>query len=269
MKAVIKSELTKILTSRTVWLVSLALILLAVLGNYGALVHWLEKFATVDGNGMLHWYTQPTDATLEFFGDSVSPIFIPGLIFPLLGAVIAGSEFQNSQLGVSLLAVPSRSKLIVGKIIATIMYTIGLGLILNTMTLFTSYLGIRSWKPELIFSYAVLIQHLRAMSFLIIATLLGLAITIIVRRTLWGVLIMGGFLVIFQTRILASFSFLLDALTPISAMRNFLLQVSAHEEFGVGIPYTSSPLVGGIVTIGWVIAVLWLSIVLMKRRDAR
>lgn len=269
MMATIRSEFTKIITLRSVWIITFILLAVGLFFQYASGTGFLESLKSIDENGM-HWeYRRPVDAEIDFFSTIGSAIFNPGVLFPLLGAVIAGAEFRTGQLGVSLLAVPSRTQMIISKIIATTVYTLSIGIIYTIMSLVTAYFMVKDWRPELLWSHEVFIQISGNLFFLVAVTLITLGITLILKQTLSGILVMGVFLGITLTQILAGISSLLDALTPISAARNFLLQESGAAMVPPGPPYSSSNLVGGTVLALWVITVLTISIILMKRRDAR
>lgn len=267
MIASIKSEFTKIITLRSVWLVTCILLSAGIFFHSIALSGFLENLETIDANGMHWFYQKPVNAETDFYSMIGTSIFNPGILFSLLGAVIAGEEFRNGQLGTSLLAVPSRTRLTVSKIVATSLYTLCIGLIYSVISYITAYLVVKDWRPELLWSLDVLFQNVSSIIFLIIITLISLGLTLIVRQTLWGVVIMGGFLGITMTQLFANISFWLDALTPISAARNLFLQVY---DTGIGgAPFSSSNLVGGIVLSIWLIVVLFMAVLLMKGRDAR
>lgn len=267
MIATIRSEFTKIITLRSVWIITFILLAAGILFQYASGAGFLESLKSIDENGM-HWeYNRPINAELDFFGTISGAIFNPGILFPLLGATIAGAEFRTGQLGVSLLAVPSRAQMVISKMIATVFYTLGIGIIYIVMTLFIAYFMIKDWRPELFWSPELYIQISSGVFFLVAITLLSLGITLITRRTLLGILIMGGFIGVTMSQVLASFAPTVDAWTPISAARNFILQEPALPVIGPG--YTSSNLMGGIVFVLWLIIVLIVSLILMKRRDAR
>lgn len=102
--------------------------------------------------------------------------------------------------------------------------------------------------------------------FIVAITLLTLGITLVTRRTLYGILVMGGCIGVTISQVIAPFIPALDALTPISAARNFLLQ----SDTGIpGTPFTSSPAIGALVFTGWVVFMFIVSMITIQRRDAR
>lgn len=267
MIAAIRSEFTKIITLRSVWIITFILLGAGLLFHYFSGTGFLGNLKTLDGNGM-HWeYRRPIKAELDFFSTIGSAIFNPGILFPLLGAVIAGAEFQAGQLGISLLAVPSRKQMIISKVIATILYTLGIGIVYAIISLVTAYFMVKDWQLDILSSPEVFIRISGGIFFLVAITLISLGITLITRRTLLGILIMGGFIGVTMSQAIASFAPAVDAWTPISAARNFLLQEPAMPV--IGPPFSSSNLMGGMVLALWLIGVLIVSLILMKRRDVR
>lgn len=262
----IRSELTKIITLPSVWVVTGILLAIGLFFQYQSMNLIVESLETLDANGMHWWYGRPVDAELDFFSTMGAVIFNPGIFFPILGAVIAGAEFRTGQLGLSVLAVPSRTRFVMGKTIATALYALIIGLIFAAMTLFSTYLAVKSWQPNLIWRPEALMQIAGGVLFIVAITLLTLGITLVTRRTLNGILVMGGFIGVTISQVFASFIPALDALTPISAARNFLLQSDT------GIPgpsFTSSPLTGAFVLAGWVAFTFIVSMIMIQRRDAR
>lgn len=262
----IRSEFTKIITLPSVWIVTGILLAIGLLFQYQSMNLNVEFLKTLDANGMHWWYKRPVDAELSLFSTMGAVIFNPGIFFPLLGAVMAGAEFRTGQLGLSVLAVPSRSRFVIGKTIATALYALLLGLIFAAMTLFSTYLSVKNWQPNLVWRPEALMQIAGGVLFIVAMTLLTLGITLVTRRTLHGILVMGGFIGVTVTQVLASFIPALDALTPISAARNFLLQSD------IGIPgpsFTSSPATGAWVLAGWVVLMFIVSMATIQRRDAR
>lgn len=262
----IRSELTKIITLPNVWIVTGILLAIGLFFQYQSMNLIVESLETLDANGMHWWYGRPVDAELDLFSSMGSVIFNPGIFFPILGAVIAGAEFRMGQLGLSVLAVPSRTRFVIGKTIATALYALMIGLIFAVMTLFSTYFAVKNWQPNLIWRPEALMQIAGGVLFIVAITLLTLGITLVARRTLNGILVMGGFIGVTISQVFAAFIPVLDALTPISAARNFLLQ------FDTGIPwppFSSSPETGALVLAGWVVVMFIISIITIQRRDAR
>lgn len=266
MFAIIRSELTKILTSPSVWIVTVILLALSLLYQYQGMAITKEVLETLDADGMHWWYGRPVDAELDQFSTMGAVIFNPGIFFPVLGAVIAGAEFRTGQLGLSVLAVPSRTRLVIGKTIATALYALIIGFIFTIMTILSTYLAVKDWQPDLIWRSEALTQMVGGVLFIVAITLITFGITLITRRTLFGIVVMGGFIGVTLSQVIASFIPDLDALTPISAARNLLLQ----NDTGIqAAPFSSSPEIGALVLIGWVLLAFIVSMITVQRRDAR
>ncbi|MFD2115662.1 hypothetical protein ACFSTH_10605 [Paenibacillus yanchengensis] len=263
---IIRSEFTKIMTLPGVWIVTGILMAIGLLYQYQAFSMNEETLQTLDANGMHWWYGKPVYAELDFFDTMGAVLFNPGIFFTILGAVIAGAEFRTGQLGLSVLAVPSRTRFVIGKTIATALYALIIGLILAAMTFLFTYLSVKSWQPNLIWRPEALMKVTGGVSFIVAMTLLTLGITLITKRTLRGIFVMGGAIFVTMSQVIASFVPTLDAFMPISAARNFLLQ----SESGVsGPPFTSSPEIGATVLAGWIVFILLVSMAVIQRRDAR
>ena len=269
MMATIRCELTKIATLPSVWIVTGVLLgltlLLQVQGYQGISL----KLETLDTNGMLWWYTSgPVPADLEILSDMAAQVFNPGIFFPVLGAVIAGAEFRTGQLGVSVLAVPNRLRLVLGKTIATAIYALGFSLIVTAMTLLATYLAVKDWRPDLIWRPEAFIGFGGSILFVVAITLITFGITLITRRTMLGILIMMAFTGVVMTQVLYGISPVLDALTPVSAARNWLLQSEGWGPGG-GPAFSSSPEVGAAVLATWAILTPVGAALAIHRRDAR
>lgn len=270
MIATIRSEFTKILTLPSVWIATGALLAVTFFLQLQSYRFTGLKLETLDSNGMLHWYSAgPVPADLEILADMGANIFNPGVFFPVLGAVIAGAEFRMGQLGISVLAVPNRIRLVMAKAIATTIYALGFSVVVTSMTIVTYAFALKDWRPDLIWHPQAFIGFAGSILFVIAITLISFAITLITRRTVLGILVMMGFVGTMLTRVLYGISPTLDALTPMSAARNWLLQDAAEWNPAGGPAFTSSPMVGGIVLAAWAILTPLCAAFIIQRRDAR
>lgn len=267
MMSIIRSELTKIRTLPSVWIVSGILLALSVFFQFQGLASVREALSTLDDDGMHWWYDRPVPADLDIIASIGSSVFNPGIFFPLLGAVIAGAEFRTGQLGLSVLAVPSRVRLVVAKSCAVGLYALGFGLLFAALTMAFTYVAVRDWQPGLIWRPEALGSVTGSVLFVVAITLISFAVTLLTRRVLFGVLLMGAFVALTMTQALAALAPALDALTPFSAARNLLLQ-SDGLDLG-GPPFTSTPAVGGVVLVVWVVLTTLCALVAVQRRDAR
>jgi hypothetical protein len=263
---IIRSEFTKIITQPSVWIATAIILAIGLLFQYQSFSLNLQMMETLDTNGMHWWYGKPIPLELSIFNSMSAVIFNPGLFSIILGAVIAGAEFKTGQLGLSVLVVPSRPKFVIGKTIATALYALVLGLILAAMTLFFTFFSVKNWQPNLIWTGSALKEVAGGVFLIVTLTLLTLGITLITRRTLQGMLVMGGFMGVTMSQFVARFVPTLDALTPISAARNFLLQSVADIP---GPSFSSSPVTGALVLAGWIVVMFIVSMATIQRRDAR
>ncbi|GBF74726.1 ABC transporter permease [Paenibacillus sp. 598K] len=264
--AIIRSEFTKIITQRSVWIVAAILLAINLFYQYQAFSLNLETLQTLDENGMHWWYGKPVDAELDFFDTMGAVLFNPGLFFILLGAVIGGAEFRAGQLGLSVLAVPARPRLVIGKTIAAVLFALLSGLVYAALTFIFTYQCVKGWQPGLIWRPEAWIKVAGGVFFMVAITVLTLGVTLVTKRTLYGILIMAGAILITMTQILTLVNPILDAWTPISAARNLLLQ----SDSGVaGPPFSSSPELGAWVLAVWLLGLFLASIAAVTRRDAR
>ncbi|MEU3019184.1 ABC transporter permease [Nocardiopsis sp. NPDC007018] len=265
--SVVRSELTKTVTLPSVLGVTGALAVLAVLFQFQALASMREVLETVDGHGDHWWYGRPVPADLDILASMGAGVFNPGIFFPVLGAAVAGAEFRSGHLGLSVLAVPSRVRLALAKCAATGLYALACALVIAALSLIFAHLAVRDWQPDLVWRAESLAWIGGAVLLLVVITTVAFAVTLIARRMLFGVLLMGGFLVLTLTQALSAVAPGLDALTPFSAGRNLLLQ-SEGLDLG-GPPFSSSPSTGGVVLLAWLVVTVAAAALVLYRRDAR
>ncbi|MFE9244117.1 ABC transporter permease [Nocardiopsis sp. NPDC006938] len=263
----VRSELTKTVTLPSVLGVTGALAVLTVLFQFQGLASTREALETVDVHGDHWWYGRPVPADLDILVSMGAGVFNPGIFFPVLGAVIAGAEFRSGHLGLSVLAVPSRMRLVLAKCAATGLYTLACGLFFAALALFFTHLAVRDWQPDLIWRAESLARIAGAVLFLVVITTVSFAVSLIARRMVFGVLLMGGLLVLTLTQALAALAPGLDALTPFSAGRNLLLQSEGLDLAGP--PFSASPTAGGLVLLTWLVVTVAAAALVLHRRDAR
>ena len=262
----IRSELTKIITLPSFWVVTGILVLFSV---YMQVLHYSnigQVLETLDAEGNHWWYGRPGPAAEDIVLTTGAALFNIGVLFFPLGAVIAGAEFRSGQLGVSVLAMPNRVRWVLGKTVATAICALALGLLFAAMTLVSTYLGVKDWEPGLIWRPGLLLGLGGAVLLIVAITVLSFAVTLLTRRTLSGILVMGVLIAVVLTQVLNAIAPVLDALTPISAARNWLLQDNLA--LG-GPPFSSSPTVGAVVLFGWVAVTVAGATLAIQRRDAR
>jgi hypothetical protein len=192
----------------------------------------------------------------------VASSFQSALFLPVIGAIIAGAEFRGGQVGVSVLAVPGRGRFLAGKAIAVALYTALVALVIAGLSTVFMYLAVRDWDPSILWSAAALTGQARFLLFTVAYTLTVFAIATIARRTLAGIIAIVLFLGLTMSQVFAAFAPAIDALTPMSAGRNLLLDPASNS-------LTASPLQATIVITGWAVVSLLAAGIVLSRRDAR
>lgn len=262
--SIIRSELTKFLTLPSVWLATGVLLALNVFFQYQLLSFNIETVANVGPDGMSESNGQPVHAETELREMLVASVFNPGLLFPILGAVIAGAEFRAGQLGLSMVAVPDRMHLVLGKVLATTACVLGLGAVCIVMAKAFMYAVVSDWNPGMLWSAETLAGEARLLLFIVTSTLIGVGITLITRRTLAGIVMTVILIMLTVTQVVAMISPGVDAFLPVSAARNLLLQGAE-----AGAPLTGSAGHGAMVLIGWALVATVVAALVIRRRDVR
>ncbi|MDN5725788.1 MAG: hypothetical protein L0G99_07635 [Propionibacteriales bacterium] len=261
---IVRSELTKAYTLPRVQVVTAALVLLFLAIQPGSSDTYREVAAGVDANQMVLDAGQLTDAATVLIGYVSASTLNAGLLLPILGAVIGGAEFRHGQLGLSVVAVPNRRRLVVGKVLATGLVASGISMLFSLISSVVAWFAIKDWNPGLLVSPNMLTAHARLLLFCLTITLISLGVTLVARRTLIGIIVSVVLIMLTMTQVVALVSPAVDALLPWSASRNLLLQ----DVFN-GVPLTGSALHGGAVLTCWVMLIVIASVIIIQRRDAR
>lgn len=263
MLSVIRSELTKIVTLPTVWIVTgivLALHTLVLLLPAQLIADAVEN---ITPDGIIEVFIgQPQPAEVEILGLLVSSSLQAGLFLPVIAAVIAGQEFRSGQLGLAVLAVPRRGRLLAGKIAATGLYALAVGILITALSTGFMYQAVKDWNPGLLLTADAFAGHARFIAFAVLLSLTTLAMTLIARSTLTGIIITVILIAITMTQLLATTVPHVDALFPFSAARNLLLDPSINT-------LTASPDHGLAILIGWAVLTTAGAGVALWGRDAR
>jgi len=263
MLSITRSELTKIFTLRSVWLVIGAILLLNAIIIQIQLPLYTDAMAAMKPDGTIELFEGQSQTAASLVWDLPSWPLQIGIFCFVVGALIAGSEFRHGHLGVSVLAVPSRTRLLCAKTIATAIVALGVGIILTVTTAAYMYVVIKDWNPGLLWQPEALAGYARFQLFIVCFTLVGFGLTLITRRALTGILICGLMVGVTITQVLAPIAPWLDALIPSSAGRNLLL------EPGVPPPLTASATHGATVLIAWALVTAVAACWVLNRRDAR
>ncbi|HEX8627825.1 MAG TPA: hypothetical protein VF755_06615, partial [Catenuloplanes sp.] len=189
-----------------------------------------EAVATIGPDGLIEIFIgqrEPANAALlDFLAGSSLQI---GIFLPGLAVLIAGQEFRGRQLGVTLLAVPRRGRLLAAKALAATGYLLVTAILVAAISTAFLYVAIRDWNPGLLLSADALTGHARFVGFAVLFSLVTFATTIIVRSALTGVVATVVMIAIPMTQVLAGIAPALDALFPVSAGRNLLLNGAMSE----------------------------------------
>jgi len=264
MLAVVRSELTKIVTQPTVWLVTGMLLALDVLVHLQGTGLFRKAMSSITPDGMVEIFVGRTEPAAPALVELLVAGSLQICLFVwVVGAVIAGSETRAGQLGVSVLAVPSRARLVLGKAIATGLYALGLGLVFTGIATAFMYTVVKDWNPSILWSREALIGQCRILLLTVTITLAALGITLIVRRTLVGIIAVAVLLGLTMTQLVAFISPVVDAFLPYSAARNLLLRGNATP------PLTAGPVHATLVLIGWAFVSVAVAGFVVRRRDAR
>lgn len=266
MLSVVRSEVTKIVTLRSLLSFYGGLLLLYLVIQVASLSLFVDAVRNIDSRGLIEIFVgQQVPAVQEMTEQLVAAMFTPVPLIPVAGAIIAGSEFWAGQIGVSVAATPSRVRLILGKAIATGLVTALMCVVLALATTAVMYPVVRSWNPAILVSGDVIGGYLRVTVVAVCTTLVALGIVLMTRRTLIGALVMALLLGVTITQILARVAPAVDAASPISAARN-LLFYGARD---VVPPLTSGPDTAVFVLVAWAAVAVAGSMVLSMYRDAR
>ncbi|MEB4613136.1 hypothetical protein [Leucobacter sp. M11] len=265
MLSVLRSEFTKMLTVPGTWLVTAVIVLLFGYVQQGAYVDHLGMLESVQQDGTATTDLGIVQAAPEIRGSIGITIINSSLILPVLGAVMAGTEFRAGQLGLSLVSVPNRTRFVLGKVLAIALYAAGLAIVFIATALVLIFLAIKDWDTDLLWDSSMLGEIGRAIFVVVTTTLIGATITLIARRTLTGIIVSISLLTLTFAQIIAMISPVADALLPWSASRNLLFQDAAF----LPVPVTGTDVQGALVLSAWAVAGVIVAAVLIRRRDAR
>lgn len=261
--AATRAEHTKIITLRSVWIFTGILLALQAFVLYHQAELTARAVADIGSDGLIEIFIgqrEPAnEAVLDFLvGSSLQmSIFLPGL-----AVLIAGQEFRGRQLGVSLVAVPRRGRLLVAKTLAASGYLLLAASLIAAISTAFLYVAIRDWNPGLLLSAGALTGHAKFVGYAVLLSLVSFATTIIARSALTGIVVTVALVAVTMTQVLAAIAPGLDALFPVSAGRNLLLN-------GAMSGLTAGPEHAVVVLVGWALATTVIAGMTLDRRDAR
>lgn len=257
-----RAELTKIISLRPVWIVTGVVIALHLLVSAANVRLNAEAVDRITPAGMIELFTDPQPAHRAIVGFLVASSFQMGLFLPGIAAVIAGQEFRSHQLGQSLLAVPRRGRLIVAKTFATVGYLLFVSVVVAGISTAFMYVAVKDWNPGLLVSADAWRGQGKFVAFAVLTGLIGSGITMIARSTLVGVIVTVVLIAVTMTQLLAAFAPALDALLPLSAARNLLLDPADNK-------LSAGPHHALIVLVAWPLVTTTAAGITLGRRDAR
>ncbi|GII63642.1 hypothetical protein Skr01_37270 [Sphaerisporangium krabiense] len=263
MTAAVRAELTKIVSLPAVWIatgviVGLHLLLSAVNVDLTAdAVHKITPAGTIE-----IFAGDPRPAHRALVGFLVASSFQMAVFLPVVGAIIAGQEFRADQLGRSLLAVPRRGRLVAAKALAAAVHLLATSVVIAAISAVFMYIAVKDWDPGLPVSAGAWLGQAKFAAFAVLTGLLGLAVTMIARGALAGVGVTVALTAATMTQALTAVSPALDALLPVSAGRNLLLDPAGDD-------LTAGPWHAVAVLVAWPLAATLTAAILLARRDAR
>lgn len=261
--AATRAELTKIRTLRSVSLVSGGILALQVLVMVPAMGRYAEAVAGITPDGIIEIFTgQPEPATEAILETLVASSFQMTQFLPAVAAVIAGQEFRSRQLGPTLLAVPRRGRLLAAKALAATGYLLVLTMLIAGISTAFTYAAIKDWNPGLLLTGDAFLGHGKFIAYALLSSLITFAVTVVARSTLIGIVVTVALLTVTLSQVLAGAAPAVDALFPLSAGRNLLLDPQMNR-------LTAGPAHALVVLIGWALATTSIAGVVLSRRDAR
>ncbi|MEV6345455.1 hypothetical protein [Actinoplanes sp. NPDC051851] len=262
-RASVRAEFTKIITMRSVWIATAVILALHLLIQRANLGSNTAAVTAITPQGTIEIFTgDPEPARGALLDLMVAGSFQMVLFLPVLAALIAGQEFRSRQLDRTLLAVPHRGRLVIAKTIAAAGFLTVVAVLIAMISIFFLYAATRAWDPGLATSADALCGQAGFLALAVLTGLVGLAFTMLGRGTLAGIGATVVLTVLTMTRLLARLSPALDAMLPLSAGRNLLLNPAQNT-------LSSGPAPALIVLLLWPLVTLTATGIVLYRQDAR
>jgi ABC-type transport system involved in multi-copper enzyme maturation permease subunit len=263
MLAAARAELTKLLTLPRVWIVTGVILGFHTLVLFQPAKLFADAVDNITPDGTIEVFTgHPQPATEAIIGLLVASSLQVGLILPMLAAVIAGQEFRNHQLDLTMLAMPRRGRLLAAKVLVVAGYLLVVAILMAGMSTAFMFAAVKNWNPGLLVSADAFRGQGRFLAFAVLFSLTGYAITVLARSTLVSIIVTVFLIAMTATQVVAHFAPPLDPLLPLSAGRNLLLNDDLNR-------LTASPTHGLAVLAGWALVTTIVAGVALNRRDAR
>ncbi|GAA4603510.1 hypothetical protein BJY16_004643 [Actinoplanes octamycinicus] len=261
--SLLRAEVAKIVTLRSTWLATGLILALHVLVQSANLGVTRDAVAAITPRGTIELFLgDPQPARRALLEMLVASSLQIGIFLPVLGAMIGGQEFRARQLGQSLLAAPRRGRLMLAKTVAAAGFLLLVAMVVAAISAGFLHAAARDWDPGLVISADAWRGQAKFLAFAVLTGLVSLAFTVLGRGTLPGVLSTVGLTTLTMTQVLAGPAPALDALLPLSAGRNLLLDPAAAE-------LSAGPGQALAVLTGWAVLALAAAGMALSRRDAR
>lgn len=255
----VRAELAKILTLRGAWAVTGVILALHVLVLAQQAGLYAEAVAGITPDGVIEIFVgQPEPAERAIIAAVVAGALQVGVFLPVLAAVVAGQEFRAGQLGVTLLAMPRRGRVLAAKLLATGLFVLAVAVVMAGVSVGFMYAAVKDWNPGLLVTGETFLGHARFLAFAVTYSLIGLAVTVAARSSLAGVVCT---VVLFAVTMIQAAPDL-DVLLPLSAARNLLLDPGVND-LSAGRGH------GLLVLCGWAAVTAAVAGVALRVRDAR
>lgn len=261
--AVLRSEFTKLFTSRTAVLTAAIII-----GTYGLLLIapatlFAEAVAAMAPDGTIEIFVgERTDARSALTEQLLASTVQAAMFVPIVGAVLGGLEFRQGQSGTALVAVPARGRLFASKVIVGTVFLTVVAVVTAILTSGMMLLVVWPVDPAIVLAPEALIGQGRFVLFTVLYSLTAFAASFAFRRTFVAIVGLALLTALTLSQVLTAVSPVLDAIVPLSAGRNFLLDPATTS-------LTASPDAGLVVITAWALSGLGGAYLVFAIRDAK
>jgi ABC-2 type transport system permease protein len=262
--AAFRADVVKLLTARPVLMATGGALALHLLISWANLGPNLTAVRQIAPDGTIELFEGEHRPAAQALADLLtsSSLQIVVLFLPVIAAVLAGQEFRPGQLGTSVLAVPRRGVLMAAKTLVCAGWTLIVTLLVEVISGLFMHLAVRDRVPGLLLRSDVLADEAKLLALAALIAVVGFALTTLVRSTLLAIVSLMVLMVVTMTQVLARAIPALDALLPVSAGRNLLLDPRENA-------LSSGPLVASVVLVAWALVSTLAAGYVLSTRDAR
>lgn len=253
MMGLVSSEARKLASTRTTWVMTAIGLGLILLGAGLSLM--------LPGAGVGEF--QGTDAQVGYFVDQVGGSSIIVLIVALLSMT---TEFRHGTIGRTLQITPSRTRVLVGKLLAGTLYALAflvLGLVLVTMLLLiaglTADVGVDLGSETLQAVWYGIVG-------LVLTAWFGVALGALIRSQVVAITVTLVWLFVIESAV-GAFTPDVGRWLPFNALNAVFVSDEAVAAMGPAAPQLLAPLTGLSVFIGYMVVAAVAAVVLMRTRD--